>query len=191
MRFSSFSSMCTWAGPLGCGARWRFETPLKSSSKCSSQRSCSERTACHPAAPGSLQTGGSVPEGSSAPAPGPVQENNQQCLQFYYLVLNCVVPWWGSPASAATRCGSERGFPVSKCSPAGQPLWTPHPQSSGPFESAPTFWSHSPSAPPGTAETPGNEKLVEKNRNRGMRSEQVPLSLAWLIHQPLHTTLFP
>lgn len=83
--FPVFPSMCTLAGRLGCGARWRFETPLKSSLICSSQRSCSERTACHPAAPGSPQTGESVPEGSSAPAPGPVQENNQQHLHFYYI----------------------------------------------------------------------------------------------------------
>lgn len=87
MRYSSFFSMCTWAGHLGCGARWRFEIPRKSSLICSSQRSCSERTASHPAAPGSPQTGDSVPGGSSAPAPGPEQENNQQCLHF---LLHCV-----------------------------------------------------------------------------------------------------
>lgn len=66
--------MFTLAEHLGCGARWRFETPLKSSWIRSSQRSCSERTACHPAVPGTPQTGGSVPEGSSAPTQGPVEE---------------------------------------------------------------------------------------------------------------------
>lgn len=85
-----------------------------------------------------------------------------------------VVPWWGSPASAATRYGSGRGSPVSKCSPAGQTLWTPHPQPSGSFESCLMFWSRSPPAPPDAVKRPGNEKLGEKGRgNREARSQRI------------------
>lgn len=80
--------MFTLAEHLGCEARWRFETPLKSSLIRSSQRSCSERTACHPAVPGIPQTGGSVPEGSSAPTQGPVEESSNKLLHFYYMMLN-------------------------------------------------------------------------------------------------------
>lgn len=80
--------MFTLAEHLGCGARWRFETPLKSSLTRSSRRSCSERTAGHPAVAGTPQSGGSVPEGSSAPTQGPVEEGRNKHLHFYHMMLN-------------------------------------------------------------------------------------------------------
>lgn len=83
---SLLSSMCTSAGRPGCGGRWSFGTPLSSNPLCSSRRSCSERTACHPAAPGSLQTGGSEPECSLAPAPGPVDEKAEIKTWFWITV---------------------------------------------------------------------------------------------------------
>lgn len=94
-------------------------------------------------------------------------------------VSSLLLPWWGSPVSAASRCGSGRCSPVSRCSPAGRPAWTPHPGSAGAAESARTSGSRSPWAPPGAVRTPGivrlgiDRKLRETERERGKEREFV------------------